>query len=76
MVTLATLDSGATLSSETGTVVSATWDADLLAAADGSAVVLRVIGHVSGGNPNARRTVEIGAVEWNAGLEVVEVIEI
>ncbi len=37
----------------------------LLGTADGSAVQLRVVGHRSGGNPSKRRTVEVGAVEWN-----------
>ena len=61
---LATIASGVTLSSDTGTVVSGTWDAALLASADGSAVELRIVGNRSGGNPNHRRTVEIGAAEW------------
>ena len=66
---LATLVSGATLSSDTGVVVSATWDASLLDSADGSAVELRVIGHRSGGQQSKRRTVEVGAAEWNAKLQ-------
>ncbi len=66
---LATLISGATLTSDTGEVVSATWDASLLGTADGSAVELRVVGIRSGGSPSNRRTVEIGAAEWNAKLD-------
>ena len=62
---LATLASGVTLSSDTGVVVSATWDASLLGTADGSAVELVVVGNRSGGNPSKRRTVEVGALEWN-----------
>ena len=62
---LATLVSGATLSSDTGEVVSVTWNASLLGASDGSAVELRIVGHRSGGNPTKRRTVEVGAIEWN-----------
>jgi RHS repeat-associated protein len=62
---LATLASGVTLSSDTGVVVSATWDASLLGSADGSAVELVIVGNRSGGNPSKRRTVEVGAVEWN-----------
>ena len=62
---LATLVSGATVSSDTGEVVSATWEASLLGTADGSAVELVVVGHRSGGNPSKRRTVEVGALEWN-----------
>ena len=63
---LATLISGATLSSDTGEVVSVTWDALLLGTADGSAVEVRVVGNRYGGSPSKRRTVEVGAVEWNA----------
>jgi len=66
---LATLVSGATLSSDTGQVVSARWDASLLGTADGSAVEVRVVGHRSGGSPNSRRTVEVGAIEWNAAFQ-------
>ena len=54
---LATLISGATLSSDTGEVVSATWDASLLGTADDSLVELKVVGNRSGGNPTKRRTV-------------------
>ena len=46
-----------------------TWDASLLGSADGSAVELRVVGQAPGGNPSSRRTVEVGAVEWNAKLD-------
>jgi hypothetical protein len=60
---LGTLISGATLSSDTGEVVSAAWDASLLGSADGSAVEVMVVGYRSGGNPSKRRTVEVGAVE-------------
>ncbi len=35
----------------------------------GSAVELRVVGDASGGNPSNNRTVEVGAVEWNAKLD-------
>ncbi len=59
------LASGVTLSFDTGVVVSAAWDASLLGSADGSAVEVRVVGHRSGGSPTKRRTVEVGAVEWN-----------
>jgi hypothetical protein len=45
---------GATLSSDTGEVVSATWDASLLGTPDGSIVELKVVGHRSGGNPSKR----------------------
>ncbi len=62
----AMLVSASTRSSDTGVVVFATWDASLLASTDGSAVELRVVGLRSGGGPSSRRTVEVGAVEWNA----------
>ncbi|MEE8519568.1 MAG: DUF6531 domain-containing protein [Dehalococcoidia bacterium] len=68
---LATLVSGATLSSDTGEVVSVTWNASLLGASDGSAVELRIVGHRSGGNPTKRRTVEVGAIEWNVDFQGV-----
>ena len=58
---LATLASGVTLTSETGTVVSVTWDASLLGTANGSAVELRIVGTAS-----VDRSVEVGGVEWNA----------
>jgi RHS repeat-associated protein len=64
------LASGVTLSSDTGEVVSATWDASLLGTADGSAVELVIVGNRSGGSPSSRRTVEVGAVEWNVDFGV------
>jgi hypothetical protein len=60
---LALLVSGVSLPSDTPVVVAATWNASLLTAADGSKVELKIVGHKSGGTA---RTVEIGAVEWNA----------
>ncbi len=56
-------------------MVSATGDASLLATADGSAVELRVVGHRSGGQQSKRRTVEVGAAEWNAKLQSVSELE-
>jgi len=60
--------SGATLSSDTGVVVSARWDASLLGAADGSAVEVRVVGHRSGGylNPALGRFASVDSVQPNA----------
>jgi RHS repeat-associated protein len=66
---LATLVSGVTVSSETGQVVSGTWDAALLATADGSAVELRVVGHAST-DLGDERAVEVGAVAWRSGYAV------
>lgn len=65
-VLVASLASGVGVTSTTGEVVSATWDASSLSTADGSAVECRVFGTNTGGNPSKRRTVEVGAVEWNA----------
>jgi RHS repeat-associated protein len=56
---------GAAGSSGTGQVVSRTWDAALLATAEGSAVELRVVGHAST-DLGDERAVEVGAVAWNA----------
>ena len=67
---VSTLASGLTVSIATGIVGSATWNASLLAAANGSNVELRLVqtgGHT--GKPNNRRYLEIGAVEWNAEVQ-------
>jgi len=67
---VSTLASGLTVSSTAGIIGSATWNASLLAAANGSNVELRLVqtgGHT--GNPNNRRYLEIGAVEWNAEVQ-------
>lgn len=55
-----------TLTSTTGEVVSATWDASLLLTdPNGSAVRVAVIQTGGGGgNPSNRRGIELGAVEW------------
>jgi hypothetical protein len=63
----ATLVSGATLTSDAGVVVSATWGASPLASADGSAVELRVMGHGRAAAPRTSASSR-GAVEWNAKL--------
>ena len=60
------LSTGTTITSSTGQLVSATWDATLLSAVSGANVELYVIGHRSGGSPGARRSVEFGAVDWIA----------
>src|SRR5205823_1743671 len=62
---IAILAGAVSLPSDTPTVVSATWDASSLTTADGSKVELKIIGHTAG-NGGSKRTVEVGAVEWNA----------
>ena len=53
------------VSSVTGQLFSATWNANLLGTADGSLVELYIYGDAVGGAPGNRCTVEVGAVEWN-----------
>ena len=53
------------ITSDTGQVLSFTWNANELATADGSAVEIKVVGTKSGGSPGNRNTVDVGAVEWN-----------
>ena len=54
-----------TLSSTTGVVVSAPWNAASLGTANGSLVEVQVTGTPGGGSPGNRASVEVGAVEWN-----------
>ncbi len=56
-----------------GEIVSATWDADAFSQAEliGDTVECHIIGDHSSGPPSGRRTVEIGAVEWNAIIDGV-----
>lgn len=61
---VSTLQTGVAITSLTGQLVTATWDASLLGTTDGSLVELYLIGNRSGGGPSARRTVEFDAVEW------------
>jgi YD repeat-containing protein len=68
---LATLASAVPVSSESGQVVSVTWDAALLGTADGSVVELRIVGHASTGDPGDERAVEVGAVLWQSLSEPV-----
>lgn len=56
---IATLASGIEITSMIGQVVEATWNAGLLAVADGSAVECRIVS-----TPTVENTVEVGAVEW------------
>ncbi len=63
-----TISTGTTITSDTGQLVTATWNANELAG-DGTNAEFRIFGNRSGGNPSLRRTVEIGAVEWNATVD-------
>lgn len=61
-----------TLSTTTGTLIVATWDATLLGTADGSLVECEFEVIKTGGSPTSRTTGEVNAVEWNceyAGTE-------
>lgn len=62
---VSTISTGTSITSESGQVVAATWDATILGTADGSLVEIRVTGQRSGGSPGDRRSVEFGALEWN-----------
>jgi hypothetical protein len=62
------LQTGISITSTTGQLVSVTWNASLLGTPDGSLVELRAIGQRSGGSPGSRRTVEFGAVEWDCDV--------
>lgn len=53
------------LTSTSGQLITATWDATLLGTADGSLVEAQLEVVKSGGAPGARTTGEVGAVEWN-----------
>lgn len=64
---VADLVSGTAVTSTTGQIVSATWNASLLADISGAGVQAFIYGHSS-----ADAQVEIGAVEWVAELEAVQ----
>lgn len=63
---VADLVSGTAVTSESGQIVSATWNASLLADISGAGVQAFIYGHSS-----ADAQVEIGAVEWQAAIEAV-----
>jgi len=64
-VLVANVMAATNVTSSTGQLFSATWNASLLGTADGSLVECRIFGEWSNGGPSARCTVEVGAVEWN-----------
>lgn len=69
-VQLSVLATGTTTSTS-GEVVNGTWDASSLGTADGSLVECRLEQTGGGtGNPGNRRFIEVGAVEWNATIDV------
>lgn len=53
------------LTSTTGQLITATWDASLLGTADGSLVECEFVVTKSGGAPASRTSGEIDAMEWN-----------
>src|SRR3990167_1182665 len=53
------------VTSTSGVVHSLTWNANEIAAADGSAVECKLVGTQSGGSPSVRASIDMGAVEWN-----------
>ena len=64
---VADLVTGTSVTSDTGQIVSATWNAALLSDISGAGVQCFIYGHSS-----ADAQVEIGAVEWVAELEAVQ----
>lgn len=63
------------VTNDTGILLSGTWDASLLATADGSAVECYIYGtaSVAGGNSS---TIGVGAVEWNVTYSAGETQEL
>jgi len=62
------LQTAISITSTTGQLVSVKWNASLLNTASGVDVECHIIGQRSGGAPGDRRTVEPGAIEWNAAI--------
>jgi len=58
------------VTSDTGELFYATWDASLLSNIDGSGVECYVYGKKCGGASSTRATVAVGAIEWNAEYSV------
>lgn len=58
------------LTSTSGQLITATWNASLLGTADGSLVECEFEVVKSGGSPSNRTTGEVGAVEWNVDYTV------
>jgi len=60
------------VTSPTGELFSATWNANLLGTPDGSLVECYIYGTAVGGAPSKRCTVEVGAVEWNVTYGILD----
>jgi len=60
------------VTSDTGELFTLTWDASLLIDISGVDVECRIDGKRSGGSPANKRTVEVGAVEWNVDYSAAE----
>ncbi len=67
---VSTLVAGVSITSETGQLVAVTWAATLLAVISGADVECHVLGSARG-TGGSRRTVEVGAIEWNATVSAV-----
>jgi hypothetical protein len=61
-----------TLTSLTGQLITASWNASLLGTANGSLVECELYVTKTGGAPAARATGSVGAVEWNSAYSVSE----
>lgn len=70
-VLVSTVVASTTISSTTGVVLSGTWDATGRTAAS---IECRVVGTVGGGAAANRASVEVGAVEWNAAVNLAATI--
>ena len=62
---LANILAATDVTSSSGQLFSATWNANLLGTADGSLVECYIYGTKTGGSPSSRATVLVGAVGWN-----------
>lgn len=67
-VLVRSISTGTTITSTTGVLVTAVWDSSELAG-DGSNAEFEIIGQRNSGPPARRKTIEIGAVEWNATVD-------
>ena len=60
----------ASVTSSTGQLITGTWDYSSFTDVEGANVDVEIIGIASGGNPNNRRSVEVGAIAWVADYTV------
>jgi len=61
------------VTSTTGQLITATWNASLLSTADGSDVELDAAFGFVGGGPSSRTAVEVDAVEWNVTYDAASI---